>query len=214
MAGDRVLTMHHAAMLHGQVEALLPMIDVVMREAGVAVPAIDLIAVTTGPGSFTGIRVGLAAARGAALAAGVPVAGVTSFDATAAIALAGAPRCCLLAALETRRADLYVQFFNRDGRPVGAPAALLPEGLPAAAAAAVGARPLAITGDAARRAADALALRSATVVLEGELPPLAVGAAMAALARWRRGESGGQPAPLYLRPPGVTLGQRPPLAGR
>jgi tRNA threonylcarbamoyladenosine biosynthesis protein TsaB len=206
MAGDRVLASREAAMLHGQVEALLPMLDAVMREARLAVSALHLIAVTTGPGSFTGIRVGLAAARGAALAAQLSMFGVTSFEATAALCLGGIAGGCLLAALESRRADLYVQMFDLRGRPLGEPAAVLSEALPAAVAATAAGQPLAIAGDAAGRAADALAGHLATLVLQ-PAPPLAIGAARAALARWRQGERGGEPAPLYLRPPGVTLGR-------
>ena len=67
--------------MHGQAEALLPMVDACMREAGQVPAAIDLVAVTVGPGSFTGIRVGLAAARGMALATGAQLIGVTSFEA-------------------------------------------------------------------------------------------------------------------------------------
>ena len=208
MAGDRMLASRGAAMLHGQVEALLPMLDAVMHEAGLAASALHLIAVTTGPGSFTGIRVGLAAACGAAFAAQLPVFGVTSFEATTAVCLGGIAEGCLLTALESRRADLYVQLFDLRGRPLGKPVAVLPEALPAAVAATVAGQPLAIAGDAAGRAADALAGRLATLVLQ-PAPPLAIGAARAALARWRQGERGGEPAPLYLRPPGVTLGPRP-----
>jgi tRNA threonylcarbamoyladenosine biosynthesis protein TsaB len=195
-------------MLHGQVEALLPMLDAVMREAGLAVSALDLIAVTTGPGSFTGIRVGLAAARGVALAAGLPVYGVTSFAATAAVCRGAAFAGCLLTAIESRRADLYAQFFDREGGPLGDPAAVLPEALPAAVAAAVVKQPLAIAGDAAHRAAAALPGRPVTLLPEPD-DPLAIGAARAVLARWRLGKRGGEPKPLYLRPPGVTLAPRP-----
>jgi tRNA threonylcarbamoyladenosine biosynthesis protein TsaB len=213
MAGERVLASRAEAMLHGQVEALLPMMDAVMREAGLGAAALDLLAVTTGPGSFTGIRVGLAAARGIALAAGLPMIGVTSFAATAAAARPAALDRAMLTALDSRRADLYLQLFDRGGRLLCAPAALAPALLPAMVETALGAQPLTIAGDAAPRAAAALGARRATIVLEPVLP-LALGAAAAALARWRQGERGGQPQPLYLRPPGVTLAPRPESTGR
>ena len=72
----------------GQAATLLPAIARVLQEAGVDRRALSLIAVTVGPGSFTGVRVGLAAARGLALALGVPLAGVTT---TAALLAAAAP---------------------------------------------------------------------------------------------------------------------------
>jgi tRNA threonylcarbamoyladenosine biosynthesis protein TsaB len=203
-AGGEVLALKHAAMMHGQAEALLPMVDEAMREAGLTISAIDFVAVTTGPGSFTGIRVGLAAARGIALAGNFPLIGVSSFEAAAAAAAetvcAGR---CLLVALESRRADLYVQLFEDSACPLSEPAAVLPEALTAAVDAAAGARSLAIAGEAATRAAVALAGRSGVMLIEKTLP-LAVGLSRAALRRWREGERGGDPRPLYLRSPDVT----------
>src|ERR1700748_98601 len=71
-------------------EALMPRIARVMKQAGVPFTALDRIAATTGPGSFTGLRVGLSAARGMALAAGKPVVGVTTLSAYAAPAVSEA----------------------------------------------------------------------------------------------------------------------------
>ncbi len=192
-------------MIHGQAEALLPIIDDAMRAADLAISAIDLIAVTTGPGSFTGIRVGLAAACGIALAGNFPLIGVSSLEAAAAAVAETVPVShCLLIALESRRADLYVQLFEHPARPLCEPAAVLPEALTALVGSMAGARSLAIAGEAASRAAVALTGRSAIVLIE-ETPPLAIGGAKAALRRWREGERGGRPRPLYLRSPGVTL---------
>ena len=116
------------------------MIDGVLRRTGLPAAALDLIAVTIGPGSFTGIRVGLAAAQGIALGLDRPLIGVTGFAAVAAICGPDSINCnCdLLVALESRRADLYVQIFDAAGRPLGAPAAVLPKALPGFAQAAVG----------------------------------------------------------------------------
>ena len=71
-------------MKRGHAEALMPLIARVMRESGIGFAALDRIAVTTGPGSFTGLRVGLSAARGIALAAGRPAVGLTTLTAYAA----------------------------------------------------------------------------------------------------------------------------------
>ncbi len=96
------------------------MVDAVMREAAISVAALDLVAATVGPGSFTGIRVGLAAAQGVALGAALPLLGVTGFEAVAAAVDRGhgddGP--LLLVALESRRAEFYLQVFGLD-RPVG-----------------------------------------------------------------------------------------------
>ena len=71
-------------MKRGHAEALMPMIGRVIARSGVAFAAIDRVAVTNGPGSFTGLRVGLSAARGIALAANKPAVGVTTLTAYAA----------------------------------------------------------------------------------------------------------------------------------
>src|SRR5260221_6327944 len=118
------------AMMRGHAELLMPMVREAMTEAGVDFAALSLIAATTGPGSFTGIRVGLAASRGLALASGLPVLGVTAFDAIAAAVppseLAGRS---LLVAIDSRRGDFFVQVFAADGTPRTAPSAATPDGL-------------------------------------------------------------------------------------
>ena len=79
-----VIALELQAMKRGHAEALMPLIARVMKASGVGFAALDRIAATTGPGSFTGLRVGLSAARGIALAAGKPVVGVTTLTAFAA----------------------------------------------------------------------------------------------------------------------------------
>ncbi len=206
-AGDRVLGAEHRAIAHGQAEALLPMVDGALRRTGLPAAALALVAVTIGPGSFTGIRVGLAAAQGIALGLDLPLIGVTGFEAVAAICGPDSINCnCdLLVALESRRADLYVQIFDAAGRPLGAPAAVLPAALARFAEAAVGAgRTLTIAGDAAARAAAALGARPGTILVEDQ-EARALGALRAAMRRWRGGERGEVPVqPFYLRPPDAT----------
>src|ERR1700728_3269122 len=80
----RLIAQESQTMKRGHAEALMPLIGRVMKEAGIAFAALDRIAVTTGPGSFTGLRVGLSAARGIALAANKPVVGLTTLAAYAA----------------------------------------------------------------------------------------------------------------------------------
>lgn len=195
--------------MHGQAEAVLPLVDKTMREAGQVPAALDLVMATIGPGSFTGIRVGLAAARGIALATGARLLGVTSFDAVgsgAALSDCSEIRF-LLIAIESRRQDLYVQFFDPRGDPLREPAAIMPFMLGEVVAATVGARPLLIAGDAAQRASAALTQRPDTAVLADSAPG-AVGALRAGLRRQRLGKATDAPRPLYLRPPDVTLHER------
>jgi len=199
----RLLAHRHQVMARGHAELLMPMLRDVMAEAEVDFAQLALIAVTTGPGSFTGIRVGLAAARGLALAGGLPILGVTAFEALMqAVPRAERQGRILLVAIDSRRGDLFIQGFTADGAPLSAPAAVTPEGL----AAGVPAGPLLLVGDGAARAGAALAASGhATVLASDPGPPDAAAVAAVALARWRRGETPGLPLPLYLRAPDVTL---------
>ena len=75
-ASGGILASESLPMLRGHAEALIPLLGRVMQQSGLAFADLDRIVVTTGPGSFTGLRVGIAAARGLGVATGVPVAGV------------------------------------------------------------------------------------------------------------------------------------------
>jgi tRNA threonylcarbamoyladenosine biosynthesis protein TsaB len=201
-------------MAHGQAEALLPLVDQTLLQAAVSSAAIDIVAVATGPGSFTGIRVGLAAAQGIALGLGVPLVGVTGFEAAVAAAReSAAERKLLLVALESRRQDVYLQLFDAVRRPLTAAAAVLPEALAEITIAAASSRfPVAITGDAALRAAAALDAKGLpNLVVDAE--PAVVGVLRVARERWRRGERGGPAHPFYLRPPDVTVAGGPVTPG-
>jgi tRNA threonylcarbamoyladenosine biosynthesis protein TsaB len=207
--GEKVVAEKRIDTTHGQAESLLPLVDTVMRDAGREPAAIDLVVVTVGPGSFTGIRVGLAAARGIALATGARLLGVTSFDAVAVRAARGgcSETGFLLIALESRREEFYVQFFGPHGDPLREPAAIMPALFHGAVAGTIGANPLLIAGDAAQRAAAALA-RPDTAVLEDSAPG-AIGTLRAGLRLLRLGKGAEAPRPLYLRPPDVTLPEIP-----
>src|SRR6201989_3424662 len=85
-------------MLRGHAEALLPMLQRVMQQANFGFSDIDRIAVTTGPGSFTGLRVGIAAARGLALAAEKPAVGLSTLSAYAAPHMASDERFSVVGA--------------------------------------------------------------------------------------------------------------------
>src|SRR5688572_19612015 len=81
--GDRVRARDSQVMARGHQERLAPMAKAVMTEAGLGFPQLDRIGVTVGPGSFTGLRVGLAFAKGLGQALGIPVAGVGALEALA-----------------------------------------------------------------------------------------------------------------------------------
>ncbi len=109
------------AMLRGHAEALAPMVEEVLGSIQGGVASLDRIAVTTGPGSFTGIRVGLALARAMGLALGIPVVGVSTLAAFAAQLLSKPRQGVIAAAIDARHGSAYFQLFESSGRPLGLP---------------------------------------------------------------------------------------------
>jgi tRNA threonylcarbamoyladenosine biosynthesis protein TsaB len=151
-------------MVRGHAEALLPLLRRVMQAAALTFPDIDRIAVTTGPGSFTGLRVGIAAARGIALAADKPAVGVSTLSAYAAPHVADDERFPVVAAIDARHSHVYLQVFAPGGRSFTAPRlAPLHEAVKAAAE-----MPSCIAGSAARLVADALAAQGSSA--NGAMP--------------------------------------------
>jgi tRNA threonylcarbamoyladenosine biosynthesis protein TsaB len=190
------------AMERGHAQALAPMLRDVMAEAGLGFDRLDAVGVTIGPGAFTGIRIGLAAARGFGLALGIPVYGVTGFAAIAAAAEAELRAGeVLLVAIESRRAELFAQTFV-DARMASSGAVSI---APAALADFVPPGAVGIAGDAAARAGAALeAAGRAVRLLAARIPDPVVVARLAA-ERWQGGERPPPPSPFYLRAPDVTV---------
>lgn len=114
-AAGRLIAHESEPMKRGHAEALMPLIARVMKQSGVAFTALDRIAVTTGPGSFTGLRVGLSAARGIALAAGKPVVGLTTLTAFAAPIVAQNAEQPVISAVDARHDHVYFQVVGGDG---------------------------------------------------------------------------------------------------
>ena len=102
-------------MKRGHAEALMPLIARVMKQSGVPFAALDRIAVTTGPGSFTGLRVGLSAARGIGLAAHKPVVGLTTLSAYAAPIVSEGSEQPMISAIDARHDHVYFQVVSGDG---------------------------------------------------------------------------------------------------
>src|SRR3569833_1237041 len=111
------------AMARGHAEALMPLIARVMEASGGTFDTLDRIAVTVGPGSFTGLRVGIAAARGLAVATGKPAIGLTALAAFAAPLLADAVPPRLAAATDARHAHVYLLVSGPGGRTLVPPRA-------------------------------------------------------------------------------------------
>ncbi len=111
-----VIARESQPMKRGHAEALMPLIARVMKASGVGFAELDRIAATTGPGSFTGLRVGLSAARGIALAAGKPVVGVTTLTAFAAPVVSENGAHPVISAIDARHDHVYFQMLGDDGR--------------------------------------------------------------------------------------------------
>lgn len=205
------------AIERGQAERLPGFVAAALADAGWTPADIDRIVVTTGPGGFTGVRIGAAFARGLALALDVPAVGVPSLVALAASLRPGARGRPLVVVLEDRRGGLYAQAFGPEGAPLGearlVDAEALAATLPAGAA---------LGGPGAAGLAHVLG--ETAVVVAGGVDPAALARLGAAMA------DGPVPEPLYLRPadavppapsgvtappPAVPLGSAasPPLRG-
>lgn len=199
--GDTVLAVLDRPMEQGGMERIAGLTRDLMRAAGVGFDSLDRIGVTTGPGSFTGLRVGLAFAQGLGAALGRPVIGLSSLDALAASA---APQGAVMAAIDARRGQVYARVF-RDGAAVG-PAEALTLAEATARAAALGPRPR-LVGSGAALLAEALD-RPETVTLTAP--------SLAALARLTRAADPqtAPPRPLYLRAPDAKPPTRRPGAPR
>lgn len=122
--GDAILAEHSESIGRGHVERLMDMVAMTLADAGIDYSRIERVAATVGPGSFTGIRVGLATARGIALGLGIPAVGVSSLQAiaeNAAISGAWDRSAPLLVAVDARRGEAWCRFAG-DAAPAGAPA--------------------------------------------------------------------------------------------
>jgi tRNA threonylcarbamoyladenosine biosynthesis protein TsaB len=123
----KLIAQESQAMKRGHAEALMPLIGRVIAASNVAFANLGRICVTTGPGSFTGLRVGLSAARGIALAANIPVVGVTTLAAYAAPVVSQNAEYAVVSAIDARHDHVYLQVVGGNGsalvRPCVAPIA-------------------------------------------------------------------------------------------
>jgi tRNA threonylcarbamoyladenosine biosynthesis protein TsaB len=179
----------------GHAEALIPLIARVMQHSVMEFAELDRIAVTTGPGSFTGLRVGISAARAIALAATKPAIGLSTLAGFAAPLIADDDSTNVVAVIDARHAHVYLQIFGRGGRTLVAPRiATLRDAVR-----------LAVNGPA-RVVGSGAAMLAAAWPKEAE-PPLLVDDRGAPEIAWiaRLGaaaaEGHGPPKPLYLRAP-------------
>lgn len=176
----------------GHAERLFPVIDRVLAQSGHSFDQLERLAVCVGPGSFTGVRVGVAAMRGLALALDIPLLGISVFDALVRTADTAQP---VLATIDARRGEVYAQLFDTGGIAAGSPRVMSPQDAAA----------LAQRSGAALMGSGVAAIKpfypagpDAPVVLSETAPADLISLAQAAAER----EPGPQqPVPLYLRAP-------------
>lgn len=182
----------------GHAEAIMPMIHALMETAGLDWQALDRIAATTGPGSFTGVRVGVAAARGLALATGAALTGITTLAVIARGAMDREDEAAELiaAAADARRGQVYFALFDAAGRALCDHMALSPH---EAAGLVPASRRVVLAGSGAGAVAEALdERRTDLVTVASDVEPEA--SVLAHMAVSRPPEDGPL-RPVYLRPP-------------
>ncbi|MBE6450083.1 MAG: tRNA (adenosine(37)-N6)-threonylcarbamoyltransferase complex dimerization subunit type 1 TsaB [Alphaproteobacteria bacterium] len=181
----RVFAVTEEEMQRGQAEALIPMIKGVVEQAHKQMSDIDAIAVTVGPGSFTGVRIGLAAARAFGLALNVPVFGVTCFEAWSYHL--GQPATVVL---DSKRDDYFIQSFDVSGLVLDEPSIKNTEQLKELL-------PFNAVGTGALKLAEEI---GCNVIYK--ISPISIAIGRIALARLNNPMP---PEPLYMRPADVTI---------
>ena len=203
VADGRSIAHEHRAMLRGHAEALAPMGEALMREAGLGFSQLDRIAVTTGPGTFTGQRVGLAFARALRVALNKPVIGVTTLGVMAEEALTKQRVPWAIAAADAKRGEIYLGARSAQGETLLGPELIAAESVLAriAALAKVHGCQLALAGTAAQIIAPSLADAGLLPIDSLVRQPDAIFVARLAA----HAQIGAPPKPLYLRAPDAKL---------
>ncbi|MGN6517023.1 MAG: tRNA (adenosine(37)-N6)-threonylcarbamoyltransferase complex dimerization subunit type 1 TsaB [Rhizomicrobium sp.] len=198
---ERVLAHRFVPMERGHAEALAPMVEETMRAAGLAFAELDRLAVTTGPGTFTGQRVGLAFMRGLRVALKKPLAGITTLEAMCAAAMDEAQSRCAAAIHDARRAEAYLAIATKTETLLHPELVALED-----AAAVIGKLTAGMDVALAGTAAEAIAAKLAGGHLTTVRQPDALWVARLASSKPLSSEA---PHPLYLRAPDAKLPAAP-----
>lgn len=205
IAGHRYVEMRR-----GHAETLMGVVGDVMAGAKTSFAEIDHFAVTTGPGTFTGLRVGLSAARGYGAASGKPVLGFSTLQTVARALLPEmSPECLEIAVIsEARREEVYAQFFDRAWTPLTEPEVSTRTEVARQLAVRAGAAPTALLGTAAARVAELVPEAGPLL----EINPQPDARHLARLAEALQDPDRAPPTPLYLREADAKRSTKNPLA--
>ena len=192
-------------MARGHAEVLVPLIDEVVSAASGGFEALGRIAVTVGPGSFTGIRVGIAAARGIAIAREIPIVGVSTLAAFAAPAMVNQGSHVIAAALDARHGQVYFQAFAPGGRILIAPRVMPVR----EAIRALGSGPVRFVGSAA----SIMAIEAWSMGLRAEVASDSIAPDIVFVARLGllADPDKSPPRPMYLRPVNAKMQKTAPV---
>ena len=202
------LAIEQTAMERGHAEALMPMIERVMAKVEGGFSSLDRVAVTIGPGSYTGLRVGISAARAIALAAGIPAIGISTLAASAAPFIGREGGRVVAAAVDAKHGQVWFQAMNAQGKQLVSVRQVNHRD----AARAIGAGPVSLVGSAALAVANeawAIGL-DALVVDDAKAPDVTWVARLGMIAD----PENAPPRPLYLKPPETTPQDRARLPRR
>jgi tRNA threonylcarbamoyladenosine biosynthesis protein TsaB len=192
------LSMDSEDMTTGHAEAIMPMIERVMQQVDGGFPSLARVAVSIGPGSFTGLRIGIAAARAIGLAAGIPVVGVSTLSAYAAPLINASESGVIAVGIDARHGAVFFQAFTSAGRTIVLPRVISVK----EAGRAIGSGPVRLAGSGAA----ALAVETMALGLKASIADLRAAPEILWIARLGlSADPAAAPAkPLYLRPPGAT----------
>jgi tRNA threonylcarbamoyladenosine biosynthesis protein TsaB len=208
-AGDPApLAIEQTAMERGHAEALMPMIERVMAKVEGGFSSLDRVAVTIGPGSYTGLRVGISAARAIAFAAGIPAIGISTLAASAAPFIGREGGRVVAAAVDAKHGQVWFQAMNAQGKQLVSVRQVNHRD----AARAIGAGPVSLVGSAALAVANeawAIGL-DALVVDDAKAPDVIWVARLGMIAE----PESAPPRPLYLKAPETTPQDRARLPRR
>jgi len=209
-AGERELVARRLHAPRQQTELILPMIDEVLAEAGLALTGLDALAYSRGPGAFTGVRIAAAVTQGLALGADLPVLPVSSLQALAQGAHRAHGASAVLASFDARMQEIYAGAYRLDDdglmQPLAAEVAARPDALPEAFRAAWAAATAGLAGTVGAGSgwssyAATLAAALPVSLMAAELPPDAEDVAALALPCLRAGQAIAPELalPVYLR---------------